>query len=302
MAKSLGQIHTVNWELPNVNTGNQFLLDTAGELSKQLNRNCRMMSNYNVVGIDITLDNLSGAVTIEPQPLTGKIKYYSPTRGRCEALRTCYRAFRNSMKAQGVNTMGQKNYDFRPLIRPSSVFQNGADIKNVASFNGQDETVIYDPTGGSPRNDIFDVYNGNIQPKQATPVGFNQGFGQPFHTLTGSIATSDYVLNEGTIFDPASTNVASLEYEEIPFTVAWGADTTSNTSAAVMFEWRPDPALYLAILTGQIVIEIDEFPLGPGPAANFKLDVAVYVAGWKSIVSGPKSRRRRKSKNSKRRK
>ena len=59
MPKSLGQIHTVdfNYEsLPTlVGTDDAFLCDGSAALSKQFNRNIRMMQIYKLVGADLVV-------------------------------------------------------------------------------------------------------------------------------------------------------------------------------------------------------------------------------------------------------
>jgi len=318
MAKSLGQIHTVNYEISNVDTGRRYLLDNAGELANQLGRQVRMMSTFKLCGIDITLDNLTSAATINPVPVSGTLKYYSPTKGRCDALRNAYYAMMDAMNDAGVARYRNKNYDFRPLMSPQSLLDNGSAgapelPKNLATYNGLDVLVMGKDgvSGYNDRADIFGVWNEGIQPRQTATPDFKQGFGTPFFTQGGSttITPSDFVSNEGLVFDPTDAKLAMGDYEEIPFTVTWGYDGANATTAALEFQWQPDPMLYLSILTGQVILEIDEFPLSSAPAANLKLNVAFHFSGWKSILSRRSnhwtrrpSKRSSKSKKSKGRK
>ena len=59
------------------------------------------------------------------------------------------------------------------------------------------------------------------------------------------------------------------------------------------FMWRPDPALYLAVMLGFFEIHLDQVEGAPTVDISF----AFHVSGWKSIMGNPdKKRRRRRSK------
>jgi hypothetical protein len=58
-----------------------------------------------------------------------------------------------------------------------------------------------------------------------------------------------------------------------------------------MFSFRPDPALYVAILCGQLQIVIDEIDL-PAGTPSVTLEVAAQVSGWKSIMGNPDKKKR----------
>ena len=117
--------------------------------------------------------------------------------------------------------------------------------------------------------------------------------------LQGSGGT-DFVLNDALPFTGNPMN-ASEEFEEIPFTLSYIPTTgaPSYYSGQVdMFSFRPDPALYLAIMCGQLQIVIDTLDL-PAGTASVTLEVSAQVAGWKSIMGNPDTKRRRRSKKSK---
>ena len=82
-----------------------------------------------------------------------------------------------------------------------------------------------------------------------------------------------------------------METEEIPFSVVYdpAQGTVSN------FQWRPDPALYLAVMCGQFQLVVDEVTL-VGGASNLNLNINVMVSGWKSIMGNPDKKPRRSSK------
>lgn len=296
MAKSLGQIHTVNYEFGvgntpiGLNIGDQFHVDLPGQLTAQLQHMCRAGAYYKLVGIDMNLRTIAGALTLEPIPVTGKISYYAPTAGRCLAIKNAFKAVKNAMKTQGIDYHTNKQYDFRPAISDTSAFVNGAQYLNAATFDGTNQLTL-DDTGASANDRIFAVYNSNVGPIQGFgTTSFGTGFGLPGQTLTGT----DFVLNEGRYYEGSEAPFAALAKEEIPFQVDYGIDTTTNTSAAVMLEWRPDPALYIAVLTGQLIVEIEKTGTG-GSLTNYVLDAAFHVAGWKSIMGSNKRKSRRKS-------
>ena len=59
--KSLGQIHTVNFDITNIDANDKrYLLDLPGELSGQLNHMVRMGNYFKVVGIDMTVSEFGG--------------------------------------------------------------------------------------------------------------------------------------------------------------------------------------------------------------------------------------------------
>ena len=60
MAKSLGQIHTANYQFNQASGGlaaqDSFLVDLPGTLTEQLQHMVRMMSTFKVVGVDLAID------------------------------------------------------------------------------------------------------------------------------------------------------------------------------------------------------------------------------------------------------
>ena len=60
-------------------------------------------------------------------------------------------------------------------------------------------------------------------------------------------------------------------------------------------QWRPDPALYIAVMCGLFRVRVDELEYD-GDADQAKLTIAVHVAGWKSIMGSPDAKKRRPKK------
>ena len=291
-AKELGQIHTVNYRLTGLtNTGstqNFANLDLPGQLTEQLQTMVRAGTYHKVVGIDMGLDTVG---LVGGGQVVGRLRYYAPTKGRCEAFRSAFRAMKEQMKTQGVQTSTNPMYDFRA---PLNSFTHAATdpFPNRATLDGTNGLALYNPT--VPGASIFDVHNKNVEP---TFTGTAGDLYQPgFDTLLQSSAGTDFVLNDTVPFS-GNRNEASTEFEEIPFQLTW---TPDSTDLVTNFQWRPDPALFLAVMCGQFSVYIEEVNLdGDPPATALNLNIAVMVSGWKSIMGDPsKKKRRSKSKKS----
>jgi len=294
MAKELGQIHTVNYDETVAAAGNVVLMDLPGQLTNNLQRMVRQGQYFKVVGIDMTCRDLVGVQG--EVAVSGILRYYAPTEGRCNAYKNAYRAVRKGMELQGINIRGNKHYDFRVPMGLISGYTNGADFLNQATIDGTNQLTL-DSSAASSTDEIFTTYNINIQPDQTAAVAFSSGFGLPGAAGT----TTDFVLNEGKYHEGSSTAFAEIDKEEIPFSISFGTDSAAGTSSTMMFQWRPDPALYLAVLTGQFELVVEDINDSvPGTSVN--LQVAVHVSGWKSIMGSKRkssSRRSSKKKSSK---
>jgi len=66
--------------------------------------------------------------------------------------------------------------------------------------------------------------------------------------------------------------------------------TPDSSDIATNFQWRPDPALFLAVLCGQMQVVIEEVNLDGG-AAGVNINMATMVSGWKSIMGNPDKKR-----------
>jgi hypothetical protein len=120
-------------------------------------------------------------------------------------------------------------------------------------------------------------------------------FAEGFATLL-SPAGTDFVLNDTRLFT-GNEMIASEQYEEIPFQLEMSS--VHGNSVTATFQWRPDPALYLAVMCGQFQIEISDYRVDPQDLTfPPKLHIAVMTSGWKSIMGNPnkkkKTRRSRK--------
>ncbi len=291
MAKSLGQIHTVNMSQQVTGAGDVAIVDLPGILTNQLQTMVRQGQYFKVVGIDMTCQDLVG--TQGEVAVAGLLRYYAPTRGRCAAYKNAYRAVRKGMELQGINIRGNRHYDFRVPMGITSGYLNGADFKNRATIDGVNELTL-DTTGAFQDDEVFTVYNANIQPAQTAAVAFSNGFGLPGAAGT----TTDFVLNEGEYYEGSTVPFAEIDKEEIPFAISFGQDGAQGLSSTMTMQWRPDPALYLAVLTGQFEIVIEDIN-DSVPGTFVQLEIAVHVAGWKSIMGSGKKRSRRKSSSKK---
>lgn len=304
MAKSLGQIHTVSESFDHLtyslSDNNQLLIDLPGQLTKQLQHMVRMMSSFKVVGVDMSFGPIIGADGLSAT-MSGQIQYYAPTKGRVEALKMAYHSIRRMMKLSGVDPKDAITYDFRPPIADPASFSNGADFGNQASI--EDNGLASCLADGPGSSNIFGVYNQGILPRDAvgSTAIFEEGFDIGLRT---NAASADWVLNEEVYLSALTAPIASEELESIPFELSYtAADGASGIATSSDLEWRPDPALYLSVLTGQLIIHIDESSAvdetGASDMNATQLEVSVHVAGWKSIL-GSRHKRARSSKKGKR--
>ena len=289
MAKSLGQIHTVNNQMIVSGAGNRYNIDLAGQLTQQLQTLVRAGTYHKIVGIDMTLTAVG---TAGGGQVTGEIRYFAPTRGRCEAFRGAFKSMKEIMKTQGIDMTKNKMYDFKAPINDftganlkSGAFPNNATLDGVTGL-----ALRHDAVDGAS---IFGVHNRSVQPQFTGAAG--DMYTPGFDTILQSNATgTDFVLND-TIPYTGSRDFASLEYESIPFSLSYTPDTTDLT---LTVEWRPDPALFLAVMCGQLQVVVNELNLDGG-AGSLELNIATMVSGWKSIMGDPTKARRSRSSASK---
>lgn len=277
MAKELGQIHTVNVSAQASASGDAITVDLPGELSEQLQRNIRWGQFFKCVGIDMSLDTVG---TIGGGQVTGSIRYFAPTRGRCDAVRASFKAMKDVMKIQGISMSDNKLYDFRAPMT------NTAGFRNRATLDGTNGLAL--SNAANPGASIFGVHNESQRPTYTGTAGdlFTAGFDTVVQTSGGT----DFVLNDTVMFT-GDSNVASEELESIPFMMSW---TPDSTDLAVQFSWKPDPALYLAVLAGQFQVYVEEINLDGTPTAPaLNINISVHVSGWKSIMGDPSKRKRR---------
>ncbi len=287
MAKSLGQIHTANFTRTVAASGTMLQCDLPGALTEQLQHMVRAGNYFKVVGIDMSLttDGTSGGGQV-----SGYVRYYAPTHGRCNAFKGAFKAMADVMKAQGINMRDNKLYDFRAPLNDTV---DGANpFRNQATLDGVEGLALNNTTEAGAS--IFGVHNRSQQPQYEGTAGdlFQPGF----DTILQDAATgTDFVLEDTPIWS-GDSGVAITDYETIPFMMSW---TPDSTDIAIQFQWRPDPALYLAVLCGQLQVWVEEWEGDPDGTA-VELNVAIHVSGWKSIMGNPdKKKSRRKSRGRK---
>ena len=281
MAKSLGQIHVVNSIIPISASGNKFNLDLPGELTSQLQRMIRAGTYHKCVGIDMTLDTQG---VVGGGQISGNILYYAPTRGRCAAFRSAFKSMSEVMKTQGITMRDNPMYDFRAPLNVAGTV-SAVDFQNQSTLDGVNGLALNNTVNDGAS--IFGVHNRGVQPQYTGTAG---DLYQPgFDTILQSSATgTDFILNDVVPFT-GDHDVASTEYESIPFTLSW---TPDSSDIATNFQWRPDPALFLAVLCGQMQVVIEEVNLDGG-AAGVNINMATMVSGWKSIMGNPDKKTRR---------
>ncbi len=281
-AKELGMLHSVSFTASSIANGDTpfFNHDLSGQLTEQLQRMVRQGQYFKVAGIDIGMsvgglsptDDLSATIS-------GKLRYYAPTRGRCEAYRAAFRTMAEAMKGQGISMRDNKFYDFRVPLRDTSSYANPVPFANGATFNGADELAI----NKAAPNGVFQVHNESVQPIQ-TSATFSDGFG-----LYGE-AGNTWVLNPNQQGYEGNFMIADDEFEEIPFQLSYDSVSSQSNSSTLTWQWRPDPALYLAVLAGQFELEIEDSTV-EGTGGLVDLNVTYSIAGWKSIMGNPEKKR-----------
>ncbi len=279
MAKSLGMIHSVNFS-SNLTDGTSetYNHDIAGQLTEQLQQMCRQGNYYKVVGIDIGLE-VSGAsgTTDLNGTISGNLKYFAPTKGRCAAYRSAFKAMAESMKTKGINMRDNMFYDFRVPLRDTSNYANAVPFANGASFNGVDELAVL----AAAPNGVFAVHNSGVSPSQLSAT-FSAGF--PVFGDDGN----DFVLNEDQQGYRGNAMIANTEFEEIPFQISLDLASSQTNASTLTWQWRPDPALYLAVMLGQFELEIENVTIeSSGSTPVLRLKTIYSVAGWKSIMGNP---------------
>lgn len=286
-SKELGMLHSVTFSqnLGPISSTVTYNHDLAGQLTEQLQRMVRQGNFFKIAGIDIGLQvSAASSTTSLAATVSGNLRYYAPTRGRCAAYRGAFKAMAEAMKVQGITMRDNKFYDFRVPLRDTSLYANAVPFANGASFNGVDELAM----NKVAPNGVFSVHNESVQPVQNTAT-FSEGFG-----VFGN-AGNDFVLNENQQGYQGNEMIADDEFEEIPFQLSFDNSTTQANASTLTWQWRPDPALYLAIMAGQFELEIEDCQIESGGAdPQVALVVNYSVAGWKSIMGEPGKKRRRR--------
>lgn len=288
-SKELGMIHTTNHSfnlLGLSDTATPFVagnIDVAGELTTQLQRMVRCGNYFKTVGIDISLgldQDLNQSMVV-----SGELRYYAPTRGRCEAFRTAFKAMADQMTNQGISMRENKLYDFRVPLNPTAPVTLPPQVfANQATLDGVDGLSLNNSADGLG---IFNVHNESVRPIYEGTDEFSQGF----KTLLDRTGTrTDFVLNDTALYT-GNEDIAELDYETIPFQLA--LSTTPDEHATATFQWRPDPALFLAVMCGQLQIVINDMNVGAtGTLQEVTLNIAVMTSGWKSIMGNPDKKKK----------
>ncbi len=280
MGKELGMIHSTEYQYSVSSADNNSLIgpeiiDLPRDLSTQLQRMVRQGNFFKVVGIDFQLNPLAGT----SGTLTGFLRYFAPTRGRCAAYRQAFKAMADLMKTQGISMRDNANYDFRVGLTNNPAI--GPTIANNASLDGTNGLALAHATTAGAS--VFGVYNESVFPTTTGTPSFSEGFDT---ILASGASKTDFVLDETLLFS-GNEHEASLVLDQIPFTLSYGAgDTTVN------IQWRPDPALYVAVMCGAFEVFIDDC----SSAQPLEFDITVMTSGWKSIMGNPDKKRRSRKK------
>lgn len=281
-AKELGQIHVLNDVTPIAATtsGVTRKYDLAGMATDKLQRLIRQGQYFKLCGIDISANAAGAALASQEVSVSGYFRYYSPTKGRCAAFRHAFKAMADQMKIQGIAMRNNKLYDFRVAL--SDNITTLPLTRNQATLDGTNGLCLNN--GSIAGASVFGVYNKSVVPT-STATAPADLFDEGFNTLLqGGVGMTDFVLNDSDIYT-GNENYADETYDRIPFQVHFG---NGNATA---FQFRPDPALYVAILTGNLEMVVEDVTMTGGLAAC-DLEISFMVSGWKSIMGSPEKKRR----------
>lgn len=288
-AKELGQIHSVSdtFDVAAVHTGTVHRRqDLAGGLCDKLQRMVRQGNYFKLVGIDLSIAPATPG-PLNGGTLSGYFRYYAPTKGRCAAFRHAFKAQADQMKMQGIPMRENAAYDFRVSLSEQAT---GPTLINQSTMNGTSPLTLY--TTSFAGNSLLRVYNKSVLPNNDnTPAAdlFDEGFDTLLQSGAGK---TDFVLNEGNLWE-GNDNFADLSFERIPFQVAYSAGSGATTATV---QWRPDPALYVAVMTGNLEMVIEDCTVDGTTALD--VEVTYYVSGWKSIMGNPDKKKKRRSRSS----
>ncbi len=281
-AKELGQIHSVSdtFTVAPIHSGTVHRRqDLAGGLCDKLQRMVRQGNYFKLVGIDISVSP-GTAGPLHGGNISGYFRYYAPTKGRCAAFRHAFKAQADQMKMQGIPMRENAGYDFRVALTNTAGL--APVLGNQSTMDGTTGLALNAGVAGAS---VFGVYNKSVLPNLTTvPVGdlFDEGFDT---LLQSGGAKTDFVLNEARLWD-GNEDFADVSYERIPFQVAY--DGGSGTTTLAM-QWRPDPALYVAVMTGNLEMVVEDCTVNGTP--DLDVDITYYVSGWKSIMGNPGKKR-----------
>lgn len=276
MAKELGMIHSTESQFFVSSADNGSLvgpqmIDIPADLSDQLQRMVRQGNFFKVVGVDFQLSPLVGT----SGTVSGYLRYFAPTRGRCAAYRQAFKAMADLMKTQGISMRDNANYDFRVGLTNNPAV--GTTCKSNASLDGTTGLALAHATTAGAS--VFGVYNESVQPTTTGVPTFSTGFDT---VLAAGAAKTDFVLNEALLYS-GNEHEASDAIDKIPFTIAYGGGDTTIT-----VQWRPDPALYLAVMCGAFELFIEDC----SSANPLELNITIMTSGWKSIMGNPNKKGR----------
>lgn len=290
-----GLLHTIKYQLGDssypIADNDHYLLDLTRELTEKLQKMVRQGSIVKVVGFDLAVENqpdsASGAIS-------GRIKYYSPTKARCDAWREAFKATQKWKKIQGISP--NYNYDFRVGLDAGQSYAGAgtAHYQNIAnnawleldSGSVPQALALVDSSTVDSKQSLFDVWNLGIEKDDgAAAPTFGEGW-HPYMPVSDVAADDmDFVMNETAILvtNPNGPQYASLEYDEIPFSCAFGTSITN-------FKWRPVTGEYIPVMCGLLDVHCADV-VKTGEAGP-ELTLNVHVAGWYPILKRRKSRRK----------
>lgn len=271
-------IHTVDFDLQaglaSTSAGLPILLDLPAELTRRTNKMQRQGAGYHIGGIDITVQNSAGGSGGGSAPgtytqIAGRLRYFTPTKGRVEAYKAAYDTWRETLRAAGVTP--NRFTDFRVTPMGLSNYanpQSGVDsqvyptIPNLVTLDGARSLACFSNAGQG--YEIFLNWNAQQAYNPITPTQL-QSTGLYSRTDANSGGQTDFLLEEEVLMTGWNLD-AETDYTEIPFVASF-----DNENNVYSWHWDPSPNAYLSVMCGWFEIVLDEVVTDADSALNAPL-------------------------------
>jgi len=270
-------IHTVDFDLAAGATMNSLglpcLLDIPAELTRKTNSMQRQGAGWHIGGIDITVQNTDGGSAPLGNPGTytqvaGKLRYYTPTKGRVEAYKAAYDTWRETLRQAGVTPnrftdfrvtpMGLTNYA-NPISADDQVYPT---TPNLVTLDGVRTLACH--SNGGQGYEIFLNWNAQQAYNPITTTQL-QSTGLYSRTDANSGGQTDFLLEEEVLMTGWNLD-AETDYTEIPFVASF-----DNENNVYSWHWDPSPNAYLSVFCGWFEIFLDEVVTDGDTTAGFPL-------------------------------
>lgn len=251
----------------------QYVVDISGLLSEQLGKQMSMMSTYRVKGIQMSLRNVDDANDNNyGLAIGGRIRWYSPTQHRIDALQHARDYFRS---AQYTDSEESTNDPFAPWANDRKYkglrFNWTEDADGVAGAI-HDQTAVLAGTDFSIK-EIFEHYNMAIG---GIPIeeGYDSAGGQGdalWNTRTGTLETDTLYWNtyyRNSAYQDGSGFENAFLFQ--PETGPWEFQCPANTHLSVLG----------GLMTFSVMHTNTDNPRAADVNDDYYLHCSIQVEGW----------------------